>query len=68
MPTEAGQSGSPLIKTQGKNAFAVAIHLGRCDKKKRNVALKLNEEKRAQINKWIDYPIGSMDLSKDRII
>ena len=65
MHTEMGQSGSPLIKHDDEDRYVVGIHLGGWDSKKRNVALKLDEEKRAQIHKWIGYSIGYMNLSKD---
>ena len=64
MHTEMGQSRSPIIRDIEKEKFAIGIHLGGWDERKRNVALRLNEQKREQINKWIDYPIGEMRLSK----
>ena len=54
IPTKAGQSGSPIIKRQTDKESIVGVHIGSKIKEKKNVAVRLTNEKRGMIEGWIE--------------
>ena len=55
--TSIGQSGSPMIKRFEGEEYIVGIHIGSIPKKKRNIGLRLTEEKRKIIGRWVQKVI-----------
>ena len=47
------------------NDYVVGVHLGGCNAEKKNVALRLNKQRREKINEMIGEAVGKMDLSKE---
>ena len=50
IPTESGQSGSPVIREEGDKFWVVGVHIGAVSQN--NIAVRLNSEKRKIINTW----------------
>ena len=64
IPTELGQSGSPIIKREGKKQFVIGIHIGSNPKCTRNIGVRLTSEKRKMINEWVGEVTGKLNLAK----
>ena len=52
--TSVGQSGSPMTKRVNGEEYIVGFHIGSLSKKKRNIGVRLTEEKKKIINDWIE--------------
>ena len=68
IPTEEGQSGSPILKKEGKNIFIIGVHIGSNAKCTRNMAVRLTTEKRKIINGWVGEITGELNLRKLALI
>ena len=64
IPTEKGQSGSPILKKKGSRIFTIGIHIRGDVALKKNVGLRLTKKNRLKINEWVGAITGSLDLSK----
>ena len=67
IPTEKGQSGSPILKKKGSRIFTIGIHIRGDVSLKKNVGLRLTKKNRLKINEWIGAITGSLDLSNENL-
>ena len=58
IPTEFGQSGSPIIKREGGKEFIMGVHIGGLAKQ--NMAVRLTPQKRKIINEWVGEITGEL--------
>ena len=68
IPTKPGQSGSPVLKREGKEEFIIGVHIGSDPECKRNYAVRLTSYKRKMINEWVGEATGILDISKIHLL
>ena len=68
IPTEEGQSGSPLIKEAKGRKYILGMHIGSDAKIERNIAVRLTPERRRMINQWVGEITGRLNLCKNEFI
>ena len=64
IPTFKGQSGSPILKTEGEDVYIVGIHIKGIKEIGRNIGVRFTEKRRRKINEWVGEITGWLDLSK----
>ena len=67
IPTEEGQSGSPIIKVMNGEKYVIGIHIGTDPYLKKNMAIRLTDERRKMINSWVGESTGRLNLCKFRV-
>ena len=69
IPTASGQSGCPIIKRVKGKEYVIGVHLGKISgSKRRNIGIRITQEKIKKINEWVSKITSRLKLSNSEII